>query len=43
MANVIVVGAQWGDEGKGPTEAPHVQPVIHRPFRIAFPAGSQHG
>ena len=23
MANVIVVGAQWGDEGKGPPEAPH--------------------
>jgi len=30
MANLIVGGAQWGDEGKGPHEAPHVaagQPV----------------
>ena len=23
MANLIVVGAQWGDEGKGPPETPH--------------------
>ena len=33
MANVIVAGAQWGDEGKGPPEAPH--DAVGQPVRIS--------
>ncbi len=32
MANIIVVGAQWGDEGKGPPEVPRVQAAARLPL-----------
>ncbi len=43
MANIIVVGAQWGDEGNGPPEAAHG--AVGQPVRIRNRRASegQHG
>jgi adenylosuccinate synthase len=39
MANLIVVGAQWGDEGKGPPATPHG--AADRPVYRTYRSGSE--